>query len=78
MMNNFPIPSMSDEIKNQLITLSKKAHSERSLSYDADIDNELLRINIIIYHLYNLKYDEVLIINPTTNITREEYENFEY
>ncbi len=78
MINNFPIPSISEEIKNRLIALSKKAHSERSLSYDANIDNEILRINIIIYHLYNLKYDEVLIINPATNITREEYENFEY
>ena len=29
-----------------------------------------------IYHLYNLTYDEVLIVDPQTPITREEYNNF--
>ena len=29
-----------------------------------------------IYHLYNLTYDEVLVIDPSTPITREEYDNF--
>ncbi len=27
-----------------------------------------------IYHLYGLSYDEVLIVDPDTPITREEYE----
>lgn len=27
-----------------------------------------------VYHLYGLTYDEVLIIDPQTPITREEYE----
>ena len=34
-------------------------------------------IDQIVYHLYNLTYDEVLIIDPKTTITREEYENNE-
>lgn len=29
----------------------------------------------LIYHLYNLTYDEVLIVDPQTPITREEYES---
>ncbi len=33
-------------------------------------------IDHIIYHLYNLTYDEVLIVDPETPITREEYEKF--
>ena len=28
-----------------------------------------------VYHLYGLTYDEVLIVDPETPITREEYEN---
>ena len=28
------------------------------------------------YKLYNLTYDEVLIVDPETPITREEYETF--
>ena len=33
-------------------------------------------INNIVYHLYDLTYDEVLIIDPETPIKREDYENF--
>ena len=35
------------------------------------IDQE---IDIFVYHLYGLTYDEVLIVDPETPITREEYE----
>lgn len=34
------------------------------------------QIDHIVYHLYNLTYDEVLVIDPETPITREEYENW--
>lgn len=33
-------------------------------------------IDHMVYHLYDLTYDEVLIIEPDSPITREEYENF--
>jgi len=29
----------------------------------------------MVYQLYGLAYDEVLIVDPDTPITREEYEN---
>lgn len=32
------------------------------------------RINILVYHLYGLTYDEVLVVDPETEVTREEYE----
>ena len=35
------------------------------------ISNE---IDLLVYHLYGLTYDEVLIVDPETPITREEYE----
>ena len=34
-------------------------------------------INVLVYHLYNLTYDDVLIIDPDTPITREQYESGE-
>lgn len=33
-------------------------------------------IDHLVYHLYDLTYDEVLIINPETPIAREQYESF--
>lgn len=35
----------------------------------------LYTVDKIVYHLYGLTYDEVLIVDPQTPITREEYEN---
>lgn len=38
------------------------------------IDKIVFEIDRLIYKLYNLSYDEVLIVDPQTPITREEYE----
>ena len=35
------------------------------------------QIDRLVYHLYGLTYDEVLIVDPETPITREEYETTE-
>ena len=41
------------------------------------VDNSLEKeIDHIVYHLYDLTYDEVLVVDPETPITREEYESF--
>ena len=37
----------------------------------AALESEIPRL---VYHLYGLTYDEVLIVDPETPITREEYE----
>lgn len=36
----------------------------------------MTRLDMILYHLYDLTYDEVLVVDPETPITREEYESF--
>ena len=33
-----------------------------------------IEIDFIVYKLYKLNYDEILIIDPETSITKEEYE----
>lgn len=38
------------------------------------IENVEKKINSLIYKLYNLTYDEVLLVDPQVTITREEYE----
>lgn len=37
---------------------------------------EGVKLDHLVYHLYDLTYDEVLIIDPETPITREQYESF--
>jgi hypothetical protein len=41
------------------------------LTDTSTLENE---VDKLVYKLYNLTYDEVLIVDPETPITREEYE----
>ena len=49
-------------------------NDEEAIKLLSAIDDEQ-QIDLFVYHLYNLTYDEVLIVDPETPITREEYEN---
>lgn len=71
-VDNFPIPKLSEYQETKLIALVKSlmdAEIQDRSMIEAEIDN-------IVFHLYSLTYNEVLIINPETTLTREEYENF--
>lgn len=43
---------------------------------DCDVTDIENRIDKMVYHLYGLTYDEVLIVDPDTPIRREDYESF--
>lgn len=76
-VDNFPIPNIPRNKQIELDKLVDKISFHRSkgdvlvaLEYETKVD-------IIVYHLYHLTYPEVLIIDPETNISREEYESNE-
>lgn len=52
--------------------LAKKIQEDKKNDIDTFVlENE---IDHLVYKLYDLTYDEVLVIDPLTPITREEYE----
>ena len=51
--------------KQQITTIASSVNNKNEDSYT----------DFLVYHLYGLTYDEVLIVDPDTPITREEYEN---
>ncbi len=70
-----------NEISSIPICLSEKhqmlvniVDSIQLSSDDIYIKQGINKIDNIVYHLYGLTYDEVLIVDPQTPITREEYE----
>lgn len=65
-----PYPDMNSPI---IVVINQKvALLMSNLEHDtATLESE---IDLLVYHLYNLTYDEVLIVDPETQITREEYE----
>lgn len=73
-----------NEISSIPICLSEKhqmlvdiVDSIQLSSDDIYIKQGINKIDNIIFHLYGLTYDEVLIVDPQTPITREEYERTE-
>jgi hypothetical protein len=71
----FPIPKLPNRIADML-TLKVQAILNAK-STNASVDTCLMEneIDLLVYHLYGLTYDEVLIVDPETPITREEYEH---
>ncbi len=67
------LPNVSEGQKAQIEDLVN-AILQGKLS-DADTSKEETAIDLFVYHLYGLTYDEVLIVDPETPITREEYES---
>lgn len=67
------LPIIYDDIRNpMLLDLVNRVLTEKVKGYDTtELES---RIDKIVFHIYNLTYDEVLIVDPQTPITREEYE----
>lgn len=73
-IQNFPIPKIDKDREKPLIDIVDKILNLKGGDSLADISYLEKQANILVYHLYDLTYDEVLIIDPETTITREEYE----
>ena len=74
-IKDFPLPEIAQDKKSYLVSLlhevmEKHQKGESSQTIESKID-------LFVYHLYGLTYDEVLIVDPETPITREEYEKQE-
>lgn len=73
-LSSIPVPKIS---KEQLLIITKivdKIIDIKKLNNEVDISTYLSQIDNIIYKLYELTYDEILIVDPQTPITRKEYE----
>ena len=71
-IKDFPLPVVSNDVKSIITELVKQVLKNHSKGLDTKTDEQ--QIDLIVYHLYGLTYDEVLIVDPETPITREEYE----
>ena len=79
MVAGLPIPDMSS-VNNKLVeyvdSLLLLMTSSKN-NNDGDICTIKRKIEVIVSQFYGLTYDEVLIVDPQTPITREEYERTE-
>lgn len=76
MVEKLPLPIISHESEKIVSYVDKILLAKRDNMF-ADTIGPINIIDIIVYHLYGLTYDDVLIVDPETPITRREYDNFE-
>ena len=75
-IKGFPLPIASDEQISSLGKVSKKVLTKKKSNLSTDTTALENQIDFLVYHLYGLTYDEVLIVDPDTPISREEYEAY--
>ncbi|MEE0266390.1 MAG: TaqI-like C-terminal specificity domain-containing protein [Bacteroidales bacterium] len=73
-LKEFPLPSITFEEKQSISDLVKKILDSKKNDPQIDTSDLENQIDFLVYKLYGLTYDEVLIVDPETNISREEYE----
>lgn len=75
-IKDFPIPDIPERIQETITTKVTDIMQQNRLDSQSDVSAIEKDIDEIIYHLYDLTYDEVRIVDPETPITREQYESF--
>ena len=70
-----PIPIATKEHQDIIINMVDEILNAKWNNPKTDTHVLEDEIDILVYHLYGLTYDEVLIVDPETPITREEYES---
>ena len=74
-LSSIPIPEASKEQQKEIADIVDKILTLKEKNPSTDVSLLTQKIDEYIYKLYNLTYDEILIIDPETPITREEYES---
>ena len=69
-----PIPNIPIKEQLTIVSLVDRILNAKKENPSADTSALEQQIDFLVYHLYGLTYDEVLIIDPATPITKEEYE----
>ena len=73
-IKGIPIPPKTELFVDGISSLVDTILAAKRTDPNADTSLEERQIDYLVYHLYGLTYDEVLIVDPQTPITREEYE----
>lgn len=74
-LQQIPIAVPEIEVQTRIGHLVDEIIERKSANANASIQDVENQIDIIVYHLYDLTYDDVLIVDPQTPISHEEYKS---
>ena len=75
-IKEYPLPKVNSDERKILMRLVDDVTTIKKGKSIADTSALENQIDFLVYHLYGLTYDEVLIVDPDTPISREEYEAY--
>ena len=73
MLKQIPIPIATQEQQQSIVDMVNVILRTKEINPSVDTKDIENKIDSQVFHLYGLTYDEILIIDPETPITREEY-----
>ena len=73
-VQNLPIPKIPKSEQKFFETLVNKLIAKKEAGKDTAAEEQ--KIDIMVYKLYDLTYDEVKIVEPEFALTKEEYEHY--
>lgn len=73
-VKTFPLPNIDEETRIVIDEKVSRILSAKQSDPSADTTAMENEIDFMVYKLYGLTYDEVLVVDPETPITREQYE----
>ena len=72
-IQQFPLPVLRNEEAGKIKNIVAGIMASKMKSSDADTSESEKQIDEIVYHLYGLTYKEVLLVDPNTTITYDNY-----
>ena len=74
-LSEIPIKIANANQQKTIVDIVDTILKAKKSNLQSDTSRDENKIDVLVYHLYGLTYDEVLIVDPGTPITREEYES---
>ncbi len=74
MINNLPLPNEYDFYREKIIGLIERILDFKSSNINTNTSELEAQIDILVFKLYNLTYDEVKVIDPEFQLSEAEYD----
>ena len=75
-VKEIPVPCASKEIQKTISRYVNLIMDKKRVNIEEDVLDLENSIDLLVYKLYNLSYNDILSIDPRTTIKREEYQKF--
>ena len=75
-VKEIPVPCASKEIQKTISRYVNLIMDKKRVNIEEDVLDLENSIDLLVYKLYNLSYDDILSIDSRTTIKREEYQKF--